>query len=66
MLFGLLGSIHPAIRAAAGVVLLAIGLMLHLVVLDAAGAAALVISTVQWWQRRPGIQGARGPQGPER
>jgi hypothetical protein len=51
MLFGI---VNPAIRAAAGVVLLVIGIVLHSVVLDAAGAAAIVISAVQWLHRRPG------------
>jgi hypothetical protein len=51
MLFGI---VHPAIRAAAGVVLLVIGVVLHSVVLDAAGAAAIVISAIQWLHRRQG------------
>ena len=63
MLFGLLGTIHPAIRAAVGVVILVIGVLLHMVLLDAAGAAAIVISAVQWLHRR---QRAAGPQGPAR
>jgi hypothetical protein len=58
MLFGI---VNPAIRAAAGVVLLVIGLLLHRVILDAAGAAAIVISAVQWLHRRQGTQGTRGP-----
>lgn len=57
MLFGI---VNPAIRAAAGVVLLVTGLLLHRVILDAAGAAAIVISAVQWLHRR------RAPQGPAR
>ena len=57
MLFGI---VNPAIRAAAGVVLLVIGLLLHRVILDAAGAAAIVIGAVQWLHRR------QGPQGPAR
>jgi hypothetical protein len=55
MLFGL---VPPAIRAAAGVVLLVVGILLHWVVLDVAGAAAIVISAVQWMQRRQRSQGA--------
>jgi hypothetical protein len=51
MLFGI---VHPAIRAAAGVVLLVMGVVLHSVVLDAAGAAAIVISAIQWLHRRQG------------
>jgi hypothetical protein len=54
MLFGL---VHPAIRAAAGVVLLVIGVLLHWVVLGIAGAAAIVISAVQWAYRKPGTRG---------
>jgi hypothetical protein len=63
MLFGLLGTIHPAIRAAVGVVILVIGVLLHMVLLGAGGAAAIVISAVQWLHRK---QGAAGPQGPAR
>jgi hypothetical protein len=66
MLFGMSGSINPAIRAAVGVVILVIGLVLHKVVLDAAGAAAIVISVVQWLQRRRGTQGTQGTRGPAR
>ncbi len=51
MLFGI---VHPAIRAAAGVVLLVTGVVLHSVVLDAAGAAAIAISAIQWLHRRQG------------
>ncbi len=53
MLFGI---VNPAIRAAVGVVLLVIGLVLHRVIFDVTGAAALVISAVQWLHRRPGSQ----------
>jgi hypothetical protein len=53
----LFGTVNPAIRAAAGVVLLVIGVVLHSVVLDATGAAALVIGAVQWLHRRQGSQG---------
>ncbi len=63
MLFGMFGSVNPAIRAAVGVVILVIGLVLHSVVLDATGAAALVIGAVQWLHRR---QETKGPQGPAR
>ena len=54
------GRVHPAIRAAVGVVLLVIGLLLHQVILDVAGAAAIVISAVQWLHRK------QAPQGPVR
>ena len=57
MLFGMFGSINPLIRAAAGVAILVIGLVLHRVLIDAAGAAAIVISAVQWLYRRRGTQG---------
>jgi hypothetical protein len=53
----LFGRVHPAIRAAVGVVLLVIGLTLHMVLVDATGAAAIVISVVQWLRRRQETQG---------
>ena len=61
MLFGMFGSINPVIRAAVGVVILVIGLVLHKVVLDAAGAATIVLSVVQWLHRRRGTKGTQGP-----
>jgi hypothetical protein len=61
MLFGMFGSVNPVIRAAVGVVILVIGLMLHKVVLDVAGAAAIVISVAQWLHRRRGTRGTQGP-----
>lgn len=54
----LLGLVHPAIRAAAGAVLLVSGILLHWVGLDVAGAAAIVISAVQWLYRRQRTQEA--------
>ena len=50
----LLGTVHPAIRAAVGVVILVIGVLLHKVMLDVAGGAAIVISAVQWLYRQRG------------
>ena len=61
MLFGL---VNPAIRAAVGVMLLVIGILLHRVVLDVTGAAAVVISIGQWLYRKPGTRGTRGTGGP--
>ena len=66
MLFGMFGSVNPAIRAAVGVAILVIGLMLHKVLLDATGAAVIVIGVAQWLYRRRGTQGTQGPQGPAR
>jgi hypothetical protein len=50
MLFG----VPPATRAVIGVALLIIGLLLHLMLLEAAGAAAIVISACLWMSRRGG------------
>jgi hypothetical protein len=61
MLFGMSGSMNSVIRAAVGVVILVIGLMLHKVILDATGGAAIVIGVVQWLHRRRGTQGTQGP-----
>lgn len=56
----LLGAVHPAIRTALGVVVLAAGVVLHKLFLDLAGAAVILIGAGQWLYRtRRG-----GPQGP--
>lgn len=48
MLFG----VPPALRAVLGVVLLVAGLLLHMMLLEVAGAAAIVISAYLWLSRR--------------
>jgi len=52
----LLGSVHPAIRIALGVVVLGIGVAVHRVIFDVAGAAVVLIGAGQWLYRlrRPG------------
>jgi hypothetical protein len=47
----LFGTVHPGIRAALGVVVLVVGLLLHRVILDAAGAAVVLIGAGQWFYR---------------
>jgi hypothetical protein len=49
LLFGL--KIHPAIRIAIGVVVLVVGVVLHRVIIDAAGAAVMLIGAAQWTSR---------------
>jgi hypothetical protein len=51
----LLGAVHPAIRIALGVVVLVIGVAVHKVIFDVAGAVVL-IGVAQWLyrMRRPG------------
>jgi hypothetical protein len=58
----LLGTVHPAVRVALGLVLLAIGVVLHKVYLDVAGAAVIAVGAGQWLYRRRGT----GPEGPRR
>ena len=52
----LLGTVHPAIRIALGVVVLVIGVAMHRVIFDVAGAAVVLIGAAQWLyrRRRPG------------
>jgi hypothetical protein len=50
----MLFMVPPAIRAVIGVVLLVIGVLLHMVLLDVAGAAAIVISVWMWRSHRAG------------
>lgn len=54
----LFGTANPFIRLAVGVVVLAIGIALHQVLLDATGAVAIGIGVVQWVYRSRG--GAAG------
>lgn len=55
MLFGIA---NPIVRLAVGVAVLAIGIALHRVLLDATGAVVVVIGVVQWVYRSRG--GAAG------
>ncbi len=59
----LLGTVHPAVRAALGLVILAIGVILHRVYLDVAGGAVIAIGAGQWLyrQHRTGPKAPRGP-----
>ena len=52
----LLGTLHPAIRIALGVVVLVIGVAVHKLIFDVAGAVVVLIGAVQWLYRlrRPG------------
>ena len=54
----LLGTVHPAIRIALGVVVLVIGVAVHRVIFDVAGAAVVLIGAAQWLyrMRRPGVR----------
>ena len=56
----LLGTLHPAIRLVAGVVVVVIGVALHKVFLDVAGAAVVVLSAVQWVSRQGRSKGLKG------
>ena len=47
----LLGTIHPAIRIALGVVVLVAGIVLHKLILDVAGVAVVLIGAGQWLYR---------------
>jgi hypothetical protein len=47
----LLGTVHPAIRLAIGVMVLVVGVAVHKVFLDVIGAAVIVIGAVQWLYR---------------
>jgi hypothetical protein len=47
----LLGIVNPAARVAIGVVVLVIGVVVHKVIFDVAGAAVAVIGCGQWLYR---------------
>jgi hypothetical protein len=47
----LLGTVHPAIRFAVGVVVLVVGVAVHKVYLDVIGAAVILIGAAQWLYR---------------
>jgi hypothetical protein len=59
----LLGTLHPAIRLVVGVVVVVIGVALHKVFLDVAGAAVVVLSAVQWVSRQGRSKGLKGLKG---
>jgi hypothetical protein len=52
----LLGTLHPAIRIALGVVVLVIGVAMRKLIFDVAGAVIVLIGGAQWLYRlrRPG------------
>jgi hypothetical protein len=50
----MLFMVPPPIRAVLGIVLLVIGLLLHVVLLEAAGAIAIAISVYMWLNHRTG------------
>jgi hypothetical protein len=52
----LLGTVHPAIRIALGVLVLVIGVAVHKLIFDVAGAVVVLIGAAQWLYRlrRPG------------
>ena len=50
----MLFMVPPPIRAVLGIVLLVIGLLLHMVLLEVAGAAAIAISAYMWLNHRTG------------
>jgi hypothetical protein len=52
----LLGTVHPAIRIALGLVVLVIGVAVHKLIFDVAGAVVVLIGAAQWLYRlrRPG------------
>ena len=47
----LLGTFHPAIRLAIGVVVLVVGVAVHKVIFDVAGAAVILVGAGQWLYR---------------
>jgi hypothetical protein len=56
----LLGTLHPAIRLAVGVVIVVIGIAMHKVFLDVIGGAVVALSAFQWMTRQRGFTGSRG------
>jgi len=55
----LLGTLHPAIRLVAGVVVV-IGVAMHKVFLDVIGGAVVALSAFQWMTRQRGFTGSKG------
>ena len=56
----LLGTLHPAIRLVAGVVVVVIGMAMHKVFLDVIGGAVVALSAFQWMTRHRGFTGSKG------
>ena len=56
----LLGTLHPAIRLAVGVVIVVIGIAAHKVFLDVIGGAVVALSAFQWTTRQRGFTGSKG------
>ena len=56
----LLGTLHPAIRLAAGVVIVVIGVAMHKVFLDVIGGVVVALSAFQWMTRQRGFTGSKG------
>jgi hypothetical protein len=56
----LLGTLHPAIRLAVGVVFVVIGIAVHKVFLDVIGGAVVALSAYQWITRQKGFTGSKG------
>lgn len=56
----LLGTLHPAIRLAVGVVIVVIGIATHKVFLDVIGGAVVALSAFQWMTRQRGFTGSKG------
>jgi hypothetical protein len=50
----LLGTVHPAIRIAIGLVVLVVGVTLRKVLFDVAGAVVMAVGAGQWLYRRRG------------
>jgi hypothetical protein len=48
----LLGTVHPAIRIALGVAVLIVGVAVHKVIFDIAGAVVVLIGAAQWLHRQ--------------
>jgi hypothetical protein len=46
-----LGTVHPATRIALGVAVLIVGVAVHKVILDVAGAVVVLIGAAQWLYR---------------
>ena len=55
----LLGTLHPAIRLVAGVVVVVIGVAMHKVFLDVIGGAVVALSAFQWMTSQKGFTGSR-------
>jgi hypothetical protein len=55
----LLGTLHPAIRLAVGVVIVVIGIAMHKVFLDVIGGAVVALSAFQWMTRQRGFTGSK-------